>query len=60
MVIIEPIKSEINNNKPIHEPPSLKQKTILIIVPLGIPGMGKSYFLEKELQPYFEAQGYGF
>lgn len=31
-------------------------KTILVIMPVGIPGMGKSTFIETQLRPYFESQ----
>lgn len=31
-------------------------KTILVIMPVGIPGMGKSTFIETQLKPYIESQ----
>ena len=32
-----------------------RQKTIIVIMPVGIPGMGKSTFVENQLKPYFES-----
>jgi hypothetical protein len=29
-------------------------KTIVVLMPVGIPGMGKSTFIETQLRPYFE------
>ena len=31
-------------------------KTILVLMPVGIPGMGKSTFIETQLRPFFESQ----
>jgi signal recognition particle GTPase len=31
-----------------------RQKTIIVIMPVGIPGMGKSTFIETQLRPYLE------
>lgn len=33
---------------------------IVIIMPMGIPGMGKSTILETHIQPHFEKSGFGF
>lgn len=30
-------------------------KTIIIVMPVGIPGMGKSTTIETQIRPYFEA-----
>lgn len=32
-----------------------RQKTIIVIMPVGIPGMGKSTFVESQLKPYLES-----
>lgn len=32
-----------------------KQKTIIVIMPVGIPGMGKSTFVDTQLRPYMES-----
>lgn len=32
-----------------------KQKTIIVIMPVGIPGMGKSTFVDTQLKPYLES-----
>ena len=37
-------------------PSSGSTKTILVIMPVGIPGMGKSTFIETQLRPYLESQ----
>ena len=31
-------------------------KTIVVLMPVGIPGMGKSTFIETQLRPYLESQ----
>ena len=33
---------------------SIKNKTILVIIPIGIPGMGKSTFIDTQLRPFFD------
>lgn len=32
-----------------------RQKTIIVIMPVGIPGMGKSTFVDTQLKPYLES-----
>ena len=47
--IKEPTKKEKANgekNHPLHEPHNPTQKMIVFVVPIGIPGMGKSHFLK--------------
>ena len=34
--------------------------TIIVIIPMGIPGMGKSTFVETQLRPYFEGTDINF
>lgn len=29
-------------------------KTIIVVMPVGIPGMGKSTFIETQIRPFFE------
>jgi adenylylsulfate kinase-like enzyme len=36
------------------------EKIVIVIIPVGIPGMGKSTFGETQLKPLLEQQGYSF
>ena len=58
--IVEPTPSEIENGHAIYEPHNPSQKVVLVVIPVGIPGMGKTHFINNQLKPFIDSQNFGF
>ena len=52
---MEPTLSEIENGHATHVPHNPSQKIVLIVVPIGIPGMGKTHFVANQFKPFIDS-----